>query len=107
MRFRKNYALLPGRPDVVFPGVRVAVFCDGDFWHGRNWQERRRLLREGSNSTYWTAKIAANIARDEQQTAELKKMGWTVVRLWEGDILRDPRRAAQLVARMVRNRVSC
>jgi DNA mismatch endonuclease (patch repair protein) len=106
MRFRKHYRRLPGRPDVVFPRARVVVFCDGDFWHGRKWQDRRRRLREGANPTYWTAKIAANMARDEEQTTQLRKMGWRVVRLWESDILRDPVRAAELVAKTVRKKLA-
>src|SRR5688500_16038130 len=60
-RFRKNVSDLPGRPDIVFRQQRIVVFCDGDFWHGRNWAQRRRKLINGANSSYWIAKIRSNI----------------------------------------------
>src|SRR6266446_6323651 len=60
-RYRKNVSDLPGRPDIVFLRARIAVFCDGDFWHGRDWESRRQKLGRGTNSAYWLAKIQANI----------------------------------------------
>lgn len=89
-RYRKSFAGLPGRPDVVFPGARVAVFCDGDFWHGRNWESRKQKLRRGTNAQYWLAKIQRNIDRDRQNTERLQEMGWTVLRFWETQIRSDP-----------------
>ena len=96
-RFRKNVRDLPGRPDIVFRAHRVAVFCDGDFWHGRDWVQRRRKLKKGANSTYWVAKIKANIERDKHHDERLRKLGWVVVRLWEKEILADAQRAASIV----------
>jgi DNA mismatch endonuclease (patch repair protein) len=90
LRFRKNVRTLPGRPDVVFPRARLAVFCDGDFWHGRDWESRLEKLRRGSNSTYWVAKIKANMERDLRHNEALRQLGWQVLRLWEKDILGDP-----------------
>lgn len=87
LRFRKNYRKLPGKPDVVFLRPRIAVFCDGDFWHGRNWPQRKRRLR--TNASYWIAKIERNRARDKKVNAELKRLGWTVIRIWESDIQSD------------------
>ena len=77
---------------------RVVVFVDGDFWHGRNWRQRKKKLKEGSNPEYWAAKIQANIDRDRRQEEELSEAGWTVVRLWETDILDDPAAAAEQIA---------
>lgn len=94
-RFRKNVAALPGRPDIVFPRARLAVFCDGDFWHGKGWRTRRRRLAEGANAAYWIAKIEANKARDRRHTAALRAAGWTVLRFWESRIHASP----ELVAR--------
>ena len=88
---------LPGRPDFVFPKEEVVVFVDGDFWHGRNWRQRKKKLKEGSNAGYWVAKIQANIDRDRRQGEELSEAGWTVVRLWETDILDDPAAAAEQI----------
>ena len=94
LRYRKNVRALPGRPDVVFPTERVVVFCDGDFWHGHHWGARRRRLAAGANADYWVAKIRANMLRDRGHTAKLKKLGWTVLRFWESDILEHPTRIA-------------
>lgn len=102
-RFRKNVRELPGRPDIVFCKHRLAVFCDGDFWHGRNWLKRRRLLEKGANSSYWVAKIRANIARDKHHEAQLRKLGWKVVRIWEKDILSDAKSSASTVARKLKS----
>jgi DNA mismatch endonuclease (patch repair protein) len=97
LRFRKNVSALPGKPDVVFPRQRLVVFCDGDFWHGRDWDSRAARLRKGHNASYWLKKIQANRDRDHRHTLELKALGWQVLRLWETDILKDPREAAQTV----------
>jgi DNA mismatch endonuclease (patch repair protein) len=84
--------------------VRVVIFCDGDFWHGRDIEERERRLAAGHNAAYWVAKIRANVARDKRHTAELEAQGWRVLRLWETDIHRDPVAAAERVAALVRER---
>lgn len=94
MRYRKNVQNLPGRPDLIFVKAKVAVFCDGDFWHGRDWPARREKLEQGANAAYWSSKIASNIERDIRNTALLRQSGWHVIRLWETDIKRDPHGAA-------------
>ncbi len=101
LRFRKNARTLPGKPDIVFSSARVVVFCDGDFWHGRNWKTLKSKLGQGTNAKYWSAKIASNIERDKRNTALLRKTGWRVVRLWETDIKHDPLVAALLVKKIV------
>lgn len=94
LRYRLHVSSLPGCPDIIFPRVRVAVFCDGDFWHGRDWDRRRARLMRGANAVYWIAKIETNMARDKRNTAELVAGGWVVIRLWEKDILRNAAAAA-------------
>jgi len=101
LRFRKNVKNLPGKPDVVFVCQRIVIFCDGDFWHGRDWSRRSRKLKRGANSSYWLAKIKANIERDKVHNKHLRQLGWTVIRLWETDILADAERAAYYVCREV------
>ena len=98
LRYRKNVATLPGRPDIVFPRARLVVFVDGDFWHGRDWEARLAKLKRGSNAPYWVAKIGANIERDRRKTEALRAMGYEVVRVWETDVLRDPAAAAGVIA---------
>lgn len=97
LRYRLHASDLPGRPDIVFRSQRVAVFCDGDFWHGRDWDDRRQRLRQGANADYWVPKIQSNIARDARCDGELAELGWSVIRLWESDIRRDPEAAADRV----------
>jgi DNA mismatch endonuclease (patch repair protein) len=96
---------LPGCPDLVFSSARVAVFIDGDFWHGRT------LLREGAEAfarrfqpdkrDFWLGKIERTMERDRKTTAELEANGWTVVRLWESDTLRSPPSAADRVSEAI------
>jgi DNA mismatch endonuclease (patch repair protein) len=101
LRFRKNVRSLPGKPDIVFSGAHVVVFCDGDFWHGRDWPNLRKKLRRGSNAPYWSAKIARNIRRDASITNLLKCAGWHVIRIWEGKIRENPALVAAQVRKIV------
>lgn len=102
LRFKKNATSLPGCPDIVFSRARLAVFCDGDFWHGRKWKSLRRKLTRGTNAAYWCAKISSNMRRDKKTTRLLSKSGWQVVRVWESDIRKDPRAVAMGLEKQVR-----
>lgn len=102
LRFRKNVERMPGKPDIIFPSAKVAVFFDGDFWHGRNWRSLRGKLQKGVNAAYWSAKIAANIKRDKRNVLLLRKAGWRVIRVWETDIKRDPFKIAKLIEKALR-----
>lgn len=104
LRFKKNVRHLPGKPDVVFTLEKVAVFCDGDFWHGRNWSKDKRRLQQGPNAPYWLAKIAANRERDKRRNKELRNLGWSVLRFWESDVMADPSGAADRIAEVVLSR---
>jgi DNA mismatch endonuclease, patch repair protein len=80
---------LPGRPDLAFGRAKLAVFVDGGFWHGhpsKYWQ--------GRSGPYWDAKIARNQARDDRVNAELRRAGWSVLRLWDFEVVADPEGAA-------------
>jgi DNA mismatch endonuclease (patch repair protein) len=103
-RYRKNVPGLLGRPDIVFPGPKIAVFCDGDFWHGRDWEARRVKLSNGTNAAYWLAKIQRNIERDRQNTRRLEEMGWAVLRFWESEIRAAPFGVAALVLEALRGK---
>jgi DNA mismatch endonuclease (patch repair protein) len=103
-RFTTNAAQITGKPDIVFRPVRVAVFCDGDFWHGRDWIHRKRKLARGSNARYWIAKIAANRARDKRVSAILAAAGWLAIRVWESDVKGDPTAVARRLLRAVERR---
>ncbi len=83
-RFRKHVRALPGTPDIVFPATRVAVFVNGDFWHGYRFPAWRDSLSE-----FWQIKIEKNRRRDRRNYRALRRMGWTVVRVWQHEIRRD------------------
>lgn len=102
LRYRKNVRSLPGKPDIVFVAARVAVFCDGDFWHGRDWPRLSRKLRTGNNAAYWIPKIRTNRSRDRRNERLLKKEGWTVIRVWETDVHRNPQQITDAVGERVR-----
>lgn len=95
--YRVGVARLPGRPDIVFARERVAVFCDGDFWHGRNLDQRLAKLERGHNAPYWVEKIKGNVARDRRNDLELAALGWDVLRFWETDLKKDPASAVDVV----------
>ncbi|WP_295887550.1 very short patch repair endonuclease [uncultured Thiohalocapsa sp.] len=97
LRYRLHAKDLPGKPDIVFRRQRLAVFVDGDFWHGRDWEARRRKLAKGHNAEYWLDKIAYNRVRDHRNTEQLEGAGWRVIRFWETDVKRAPRNAAAIV----------
>lgn len=103
LRYRKHVANLPGKPDLVFPRARVVVFCDGDFWQGRNWERLREQLERRHNAAYWLAKISRNMKRDRGQSEALRAAGWTVIRLWETDVKRDLAGAIQLIVAAVKS----
>ncbi len=83
-RFRKHVSSLPGKPDIVFPKQRVAVFIDGDFWHGWRFPSWRENL-----SPFWQRKIEATRQRDQRNFRMLRSMGWRVLRIWEHQLKKD------------------
>lgn len=106
LRYRVDVPALPGRPDIVLTRARVAIFCDGDFWHGRDMKRRLAKLRRGHNASYWVAKIRTNSERDRKISASLESTGWRCLRFWESDLRKNPNQAAQIVAEAVRARAS-
>ena len=99
LRFRKHLKYLPGKPDIVFTRARVAVFIDGDFWHGykfRTWNHRI--------SDFWKTKISKNIERDAENDRQLGELGWTVVRLWQHDLELDFEDSIQRILSAVRQK---
>lgn len=87
IRYRKNYKGLIGKPDIVITKYRIAVFCDSDFWHGYDWENRKSRIK--SNQNYWIPKIERNMKRDREVTATLVEQGWIVLRFWEHTIRKE------------------
>lgn len=90
IRYRKYYDTLPGKPDIVITKYKIAIFCDGEFFHGKNWNTLKEKLKSSTSSGYWLKKIDRNIHRDMEVTHEIESMGWTVLRFWGKDIKSDP-----------------
>lgn len=87
IRYRKNYKGLIGKPDIVITKYRIVVFCDSDFWHGYDWDNRKSRIK--SNQEYWIPKIERNMKRDKEVTAVLVEQGWIVLRFWEHSIRKN------------------
>ncbi len=83
-RYRKNRSSLPGHPDIVLTKYKIAIFCDGDFFHG--YDVSKTISRVKTNHDYWENKILANRKRDEKQNEELVSLGYLVLRFWEHEI---------------------
>ena len=83
-RYRKHYKKVPGKPDIAFPGKKIAIFCDSEFWHGKNWEDKKHEIK--SNKEFWYKKIERNIKRDEEVNKKLDDLGWTTLRFWGEDI---------------------
>lgn len=87
LRYRKNVKTVYGKPDIAFIGKKIAVFCDSEFWHGYDWEERKKDFK--SHQEFWIPKIERNMERDREVTAKLESEGWTVLRFWGKQIKRD------------------
>ena len=86
-RYRKNDKRLPGSPDIAILKHKIAVFVDGEFWHGKDWEIRKGRLQR--NREYWIEKIEENMARDVRVDEELRHRGWVPVRFWAKDALKN------------------
>ena len=88
-RYRKNYKKLPGKPDIALTKYKIAIFCDGEFFHGKDWEVLKPRLEKGNNSDFWINKISRNRERDEEINKKLLFMGWTVIRFWGREIKKN------------------
>lgn len=87
VRYRRNYRKLPGSPDIAITKYQIAVFVDGEFWHGYDWENRKEKLK--SNREYWIEKIEENIARDKRNDKLLEEMGWKTIHFWEKEVNKE------------------
>jgi len=94
-KFRKNYKKLPGVPDIVLLKEKVAIFVDGEFWHGYRWKDKKKKIK--ANREYWIPKIERTIKRDKQNNRKLKKEGWKVLRFWQQQLKKDMPKAIEKI----------
>ena len=88
-RYRKNYSELPGHPDVVLTKYKIVIFCDGEFFHGKNWEVLKPKLKNSNNGEFWINKISKNIERDIDTDRKLIYLGWTVIHFWGDEIKKN------------------
>ncbi len=88
-RYRKNYTEIPGKPDVVLTKYKIAIFCDGEFFHGKDWELLKPRLEKSNNGEFWIKKISRNRERDEEINRQLEFLGWKVIRFWGTDIKKN------------------
>jgi DNA mismatch endonuclease (patch repair protein) len=100
VRYRLHRKDLPGNPDIVMPGRKLAVFVHGCFWHGHDCARGSRVPK--ANRDYWLAKVGRNKARDEKAQEALRADGWTVETIWECELKDEPGLTARLARRLER-----
>ncbi len=88
-RYRKNFKDLPGKPDIVLTKQKIAIFCDSEFFHGKDWEMKKVRLQKGNNAEYWIKKIERNMKRDAENDRQLSFLGWTVIHFWGQDIIKN------------------
>ena len=99
LRYQKNRTDIFGKPDIVFKGKRIAIFCDSEFWHGYNWEERKKDFK--SHQEFWIPKIERNIQRDIEVTQKLESEGWTVIRFWGNEIKKETEKCVEIIEKAV------
>lgn len=102
LRYRKNVAGLTGKPDIVFMGKKIAVFCDGDFWHGYDWENRKQDIK--SRKEFWIPKIERNMQRDIEVNEALERDGWLVLRFWGNEIKTNCSACADKIEMILKSR---
>ena len=95
-RYRKNYKALPGSPDIALTKYKIAIFCDSEFFHGKDWDVLKPRLEKGKNPDYWLKKIERNRSRDWETDRRLL-LGWTVIHFWGKDIIKDTEGCVKVV----------
>ena len=100
-RYRKNPSDIYGKPDIVFKKQKIAIFCDGEFWHGFDWKNRKKEFK--TNRAFWISKIEHNMQRDEKVNRKLKILGWLVLRFWGEDIKTRLQKCLETIEKAVYN----
>ena len=96
-RYRKNYGKLPGKPDIALTKYKIAVFCDSEFFHGKDWEQLEEKLRKSDHAEFWINKISKNRLRDDEVNKKLNYLGWKVIRFWGSEIKKNPYDCIQVI----------
>lgn len=98
--FQVHYEGIPGKPDIALPSKKIAIFINGDFWHGY----RFPIWKNRIPKIYWRDKIASNIARDKKRYAMLRRRGWRTMKVWEHEIKKRPEEAFQKIEKFLKSK---
>lgn len=98
-RYRKNDKSVYGKPDLTFKKLKIAIFVDSEFWHGKDWEKQK--YDHKSNVDFWHKKIERNIERDKEVNSHLKKEGWTVLRFWGKEIKTKLEKCIEIIEREI------
>ena len=104
IRYRKNLKGIPGRPDIVITRYKIAVFVDSEFFHGKDWEQKKDSIKAGANGDYWSAKIERNIERDREKELGLRTIGYHVIRFWSRDVMKDTDACVQTIEEAIFDR---
>lgn len=102
IRYRKNVRKVFGNPDITFIGLKIAVFCDSEFWHGYDWENRKNDFK--SNTDFWIPKIERNMERDKEVNEHLRSEGWIVLRFWGNEIKKNAQECADKIEMAIKER---
>lgn len=100
-RYRKNYKKLPGKPDIVLTKQKIAIFCDSEFFHGKDWEVKKAKLEKGNNAEYWIKKIERNMKRDVENDRQLSLLGWTVIHFWGQEIIKNTEECIRVIEKTI------
>ena len=100
IKFKRNCIAVIGKPDIAFIDKKIAVFVDGEFWHGYRWRQKKRKIRDNRN--YWIPKIERNIARDKKNNRQLREAGWKVIRFWQQQLIKDLPKCIQKIKKSLK-----
>ena len=100
-RYRKNVKTLPGKPDIVITKYKIAIFCDSEFFHGKDWEVLKPRLEIGGHGDFWVKKITNNRRRDDEVNKKLLFMGWTVIRFWGKEIMKNTDECVRVIEETV------
>ncbi|PZX11686.1 T/G mismatch-specific endonuclease [Breznakibacter xylanolyticus] len=101
-RYRRNNSKIFGKPDFTFRKLKIAIFCDSEYFHGKDWETEKERIK--TNTAFWQKKIEGNIARDKLVNETLSKNGWKVIRFWGNDIKKKLEFCVQLISNEVENK---
>lgn len=100
IKFKKHYSVV-GKPDIAFPKLKIAVFIDGEFWHGKNFDKWKKDI-----SPFWLDKISRNILRDKKNFQQLKKEGWTILHFWGREVIKNPEKTFTKILKLLEKKLS-